>query len=318
MKLLSDLSNYMDLDILDLISNYLTAPRKYKEFEINKKNGGKRKIAQPSKELKEYQYAIVDSLINKFPIHECATAYCYNKSIYNNALPHKNSSWVLKLDFKDFFHSIRPEHFSYYINRQYENVSQIEVDILNHYLFWLDSSDKKLKLSIGAPSSPMLSNIIMYEFDKKVADICSDFCTIYTRYADDITLSADSRDDLLRVEVKLQELIDETQVPLLILNESKRVLIGKNKSKRVTGVVITHENKLSVGRYKRKKVRAMLYRYSNNILDSKDIPLLHGTLSYINLVENEYYNKLINQYGEALFNKLARQSFKISKVKIQN
>ncbi|MBF4307934.1 RNA-directed DNA polymerase, partial [Vibrio anguillarum] len=104
---------------------------------------------------------------------------------------------------------------------------------------------------------------------------------IYTRYADDITLSASSRECLLEAEEELKVLIEETQTPLLVLNDKKRVLIGRNRSKRVTGVVITHENKLSVGRYKRKKVRAMLHLYSNDKLNEQDIPILHGTLSYI-------------------------------------
>lgn len=317
MKVLVEISEFIEKDIEEIISDYLTAPRKYKEFKIQKKSGGLRTICQPSKDVKVYQYAIIEKILNNFSIHDSATAYRDQRSIYHNALPHKDSVWILKLDFKDFFHSIRPEHLKSFLLDMYEGISNIEIDIINHYLFWMDGVDRKLKLSIGAPSSPIVSNIVMYKFDKSVCDICLKHNVIYTRYADDLTLSANSRECLLEVENELRLLVEETQAPLLVLNEKKRVLIGKNKSKRITGVVITHENKLSVGRYKRKKVRAMLHLYVNNKLDEKDIPILHGTLSYIKSIEDNYYIALRDKYGYAVFTRLARESFRISKISYQ-
>ncbi|MCG9719708.1 retron St85 family RNA-directed DNA polymerase, partial [Vibrio alginolyticus] len=312
---LYDISEFTEKSVEEIIANYLTAPRKYKEFKIKKRNGGLRTISQPSKDVKFYQYAIIEKILKNLSIHDSATAYRDSKSIYHNALPHKGSSWILKLDFKDFFHSIRPEHLKSFLLDAYEDISSIEVDILNHYLFWLDRTDRKLKLSIGAPSSPIISNIVMYNFDESVCDICSKYSVIYTRYADDITLSASSRECLLEAEEELKVLIEETQTPLLVLNDKKRVLIGRNRSKRVTGVVITHENKLSVGRYKRKKVRAMLHLYLNDKLNEQDIPILHGTLSYIKSIEDNFYRSLRDKYGDAVFTKLAKESFKISKLK---
>ncbi|WP_413488142.1 retron St85 family RNA-directed DNA polymerase [Shewanella baltica] len=317
MKSLLDISEFIGKDIEEIISNYLTAPRKYKEFKIRKRSGGLRTISQPSKEVKIYQYAIVEKILNNLSIHNSATAYRDARSIYHNALPHKDSAWILKLDFKDFFHSIRPKHLKFFLLDALEGISSIEIDILNHYLFWMDRTDRKLKLSIGAPSSPIISNIIMYKFDESVCNICSKYNVIYTRYADDLTLSANSREGLLEAEKELKVLIEETQTPLLVLNDKKRVLIGGHKSKRVTGVVITHENKLSVGRYKRKKVRAMLHLYVNSKLNEQDIPILHGTLSYIKSIEESYYKSLRDKYGDAVFTKLAKESFSISKLKYQ-
>lgn len=318
MNILLEIFEHTEKNIKDVISNYLTAPRKYKEFKIRKRNGGWRSISQPSEDIKAYQYIIIEKILKNLLIHDAATAYRNKKSIYHNALPHKDSEWILKLDFKNFFHSIRPEHLKSFLLEAKKEISSIEVDILNHYLFWMDKTDKKLKLSIGAPSSPIISNIIMYKFDENVCEICSKYNVIYTRYADDLTLSATSREYLLEAEKELKILVEETQVPLLVLNDKKRVLIGRHSSKRITGVVITHENKLSVGRYKRKKVRAMLHLYVNSKLNEEDIPILHGTLSYIKSVEEEYYRLLRDKYSDAIFMKLAKESFKISKLKYQD
>jgi hypothetical protein len=42
----------------------------------------------------------------------------------------------------------------------------------------------------GAPTSPMLANLAVRDFDRAVAGIAQKFGLAYTRYADDLTLSA--------------------------------------------------------------------------------------------------------------------------------
>ncbi|PSV31330.1 RNA-directed DNA polymerase [Photobacterium sp. GB-27] len=259
MNKLQLLSNYLGVSTSSLFKDSLTAPRKYKEFTIPKKKGGRRKISQPSEEVKVIQHAISELILNDLLISDYAYAYMKGRSIYDNAFIHKDSSYLLKLDFKNFFHSIRPEHLKYYIKNKIDGVSDIEINIMNNFLFWFDHDDNKLKLCMGAPTSPLISNIVMYEFDEKIAGICKDFDVKYSRYADDITLSSDNRDDIDAVEIKVNNLIKETNIPLLELNKKKRVFVSKHMSKRVTGIIITHDKNLSVGRYKRKKIKALLH-----------------------------------------------------------
>ncbi|WP_268801553.1 retron St85 family RNA-directed DNA polymerase [Photobacterium kishitanii] len=228
-----------------------------KNLRYQKKKGGRRKISQPSEDVKIVQSAISSVLLNSLPVSDYAYAYIRNRSIYDNAFIHKESSFLLKLDFKDFFHCIRPEHLKYYIKKNISDISDMEVDIVNNFLFWFDNDDNKLKLCIGAPTSPLISNIVMYEFDEKISKICEDFDVIYSRYADDITLSSNNRDDIDTVEIKINNLIKETNIPLLKLNKKKRVFVSQHMSKRITGIIITHDNKLSVGRYKRKKNKSI-------------------------------------------------------------
>ncbi|MBF4318337.1 RNA-directed DNA polymerase, partial [Vibrio anguillarum] len=92
MKSLYDISEFTEKSVEEIIANYLTAPRKYKEFKIKKRNGGLRTISQPSKDVKFYQYAIIEKILKNLSIHDSATAYRDSKSIYHNALPHKGSS----------------------------------------------------------------------------------------------------------------------------------------------------------------------------------------------------------------------------------
>ncbi|MFJ5452462.1 retron St85 family RNA-directed DNA polymerase [Pectobacterium jejuense] len=314
MSYLDELANHLEKSVPYLIRNYISAPRKYKVFYINKKNSSeKREVAQPSKEIKEIQRAIVKTLLENIPIHSCAKAYMKNSSIYDNALPHKDNEFLLKMDFRDFFPSIKPLDFLYFLEKNGLIFNAFEGAIITNYLFWRRKGERKLSLCIGAPSSPIISNIIMHDIDSEISKYCEKEEILYTRYADDLTFSADNIVKLQKIYEFISNLINRTEHPKLLINKEKTRYIGKGRSKRVTGVVITHEGELGVGRYLRKKIRSMIYLYSKKKLKREDIPYLHGMLSHINNIEHDYYIKLKNQYGSAIFSALYQESFYISK-----
>ncbi|APS29608.1 MULTISPECIES: retron St85 family RNA-directed DNA polymerase [Pectobacterium] len=314
MSYLDELANYLEKSVPYLIRNYISAPRKYKVFYIDKKNGSKkREVAQPSKEIKEIQRAIVKTLLENIPIHSCAKAYMKNSSIYDNALPHKDNVFLLKMDFRDFFPSIKPSDLLYFLERNGLKFDAFEGTIVTNYLFWRRKGERKLSLCIGAPSSPIISNIIMHDIDSEINTYCEKEDIIYTRYADDLTFSTDNIVKLQKIHDFISNLTNRTEHPKLLINKEKTRYIGKGRSKRVTGVVITHEGELGAGRYLRKKIRAMIYLYSQKKLKKEDIPYLHGMLSHINNIEHDYYIKLKKQYGAAMFSALYQESFCISK-----
>ncbi|MEN4927500.1 retron St85 family RNA-directed DNA polymerase [Erwinia billingiae] len=314
MSYLDKLANYLEKSVPYLIKNYISAPREYKVFYIDKKNSPeKREVAQPSKEIKEIQRAIVKTLLIDIPIHNCAKAYTKNSSIFDNALPHKDKEFLLKMDFRNFFPSIKPSDFLYFLEKNGLVFGSFESTIITNYLFWRRKGERKLSLCIGAPSSPIISNIIMHDIDSEISSYCEKEEISYTRYADDLTFSAENIEKLETVYDFISNLIIRTEHPKLLINKDKTRYIGKGRSKRVTGVVITHEGELGVGRYLRKKIRAMVYLYSQKKLRKKDIPYLHGMLSHINKIEHDYYIKLKNQYGSEMFKALYRESFYISK-----
>lgn len=311
---LDELANHLDKSVSYLIRNYISAPREYKVFYIKKKNGHeKREVAQPSKEIKEIQRAIVKTLLGSIPIHDCAKAYIKSSSIFDNALPHKNKKFLLKMDFRDFFPSITPSDLIYFLEKNGLVLGSFESTIITNYLFWRRKGERKLSLCIGAPSSPLISNIIMYDIDCEISEFCNKEEISYTRYADDLTFSSDDMEKLKAVYGFISNLVKKSEHPKLVINKEKTKYIGKGRSKRVTGVVITHKGELGVGRHLRKKIRAMIYLYSKNRLKREDIPYLHGMLSHINNIEHDYYVILKGQYGSEMFNALYKESFYISK-----
>ena len=99
----------------DLSRIIASAPRRYKEFKMPKRQGGFRHMAQPAREVKALQRALVKHYLEKLPIHSSAMAYERGTSIRLNAERHaKVNGPILKLDFRDFFPSIRPSDWIAY------------------------------------------------------------------------------------------------------------------------------------------------------------------------------------------------------------
>ena len=94
-----------------------TAPYRYKVYKVKKKSGaGERVIAQPAKEVKALQRYLVNDILNQLPLHEAATAYRKGSSIRHNAEKHVNNNFLLKMDFTDFFPSLRPDDLKQHIS----------------------------------------------------------------------------------------------------------------------------------------------------------------------------------------------------------
>ncbi|EIA1588319.1 retron St85 family RNA-directed DNA polymerase [Vibrio parahaemolyticus] len=300
-KVISDLIN-QDITYMFLLS--ATAPEAYSTFYINKKSGGIREISQPSKEVKEVQYVIIKEILSKLPVHECAKAYKKGVGIKQNAVEHLNKEFILKTDFSNFFPSIKPADLEYYFKKNNVEINNLEFDIISKILFKKKENSNKLELCIGAPSSPIISNIVMYEIDELLYSHCKERNISYTRYADDMTFSSNSIEDLKEILSTLKKVIIKNKNPELILNQKKTRLISSGRSRRVTGVILSNEGKLSVGRTKRRRTRTLLHLLSKSSIDDKSIIELYSNISFIRNIEPEFYQKLLSTHGQSTFNKL--------------
>ena len=84
-----------------------SAKKKYKSFVIAKKSGGVREINAPTHTLKTLQKTLNIVFHSLFIPHYSAKGFVPNKSIVDNAALHIGSNYVLNIDLKDFFTSIK-------------------------------------------------------------------------------------------------------------------------------------------------------------------------------------------------------------------
>jgi retron-type reverse transcriptase len=283
----------------ELLRLIRSAPYRYKVYRIPKRAPGEfRTIAQPAREVKALQYWVMKHVLNKFAVHPSATAYRKHVSIVRNAKPHARGRFLLKMDFKDFFPSLKAADFRAFLERQGTDLDLDEISALSNILFWVQKGGvPELCLSIGAPSSPLLSNVLMMSFDRNIADLCNARNMKYTRYADDLSFSATRSEDLQHIEQAVLSWCDTSVSPRLAVNRKKTVRVSKRESRRVTGLVLTNDRKISIGRDAKRTIRATMHHFATGRLAPDDILKLRGMLAYVNSVEPTFLRRLRKKYG---------------------
>lgn len=274
-----------------------SAPFRYKVYLIPKRNSkSKRRIAQPAREIKALQRWLINNFLNMFPVHEAASAYCRGKNIYDNANAHANNAFLLKLDFKDFFPSIKASDLHSIMDKNKVNMPEEDKDAICNMLFWKSRYTRELELSIGAPSSPILSNIILYDFDCKVSSLCEKKCVAYSRYADDLIFSTNEPQVLHAIHLAIEKLCKEIDSPNVVLNEGKTHYTSKKHRRRVTGLIITNEKKISLGRNRKREIRATLHHCISGRLTPSEKVKLAGLLSFAHSIEPDFVRKLFEKH----------------------
>lgn len=306
MNLIEHIQRDFSLSLHDVRVLLFTAAHRYKLHHIEKRHGrGKRLIAQPTAEIKLLQHWAIESYLGKLPIHEAATAYRSGMSIKDHAGLHASNRYLLKLDFQDFFPSILGEHFLMHL-KAHSNIPEDDARLLMLLLFRLDREAGSYSLSIGAPSSPMVSNTVMYDFDNAITGYCKEHGIIYSRYADDLALSTNHPKTLDGVHAFIRKLCDEMPYPRLRLNEEKTVFASKKHRRQLTGLVLTNDGKPSLGREKKRSIRAMAHRFLLGELPQEQIPQLRGLLAFAMSIEPLFVGAVSRMIGEDAFRRLMK------------
>jgi hypothetical protein len=289
----------------DLTRLINSAPARYKTYFIPKKTGGSRLIAHPSRELKVLQRFILDEYLSYFPIHDSATAYKKGTSIYQNAMAHAQSRAIMKFDFESFFPSLKPRDWNRYLAKLASPELPTDFGLITTYLlFWGEKSREPRSLSIGAPTSPTVSNILMYDLDSAIAEAASTVGITYTRYADDITLSGESTSKLERFERHLRSLVRKTTSPNLLFNEKKRGIYHRGTRRIVTGLVLTPDEHVSIGRDRKRLISAMIYRFKLGKLSPEEAQSLKGWIAFAIANESTFVTSMRHKYGSSMIDEI--------------
>lgn len=275
----------------------MTASQRYKVYSIPKMSGGgDRIIEQPSKTIKSLQRWIVNAYIARLPLHSAAAAYAKGTSIRKNASRHAGTNFTLRIDFANFFPSFRIGHIERFLIEE-SNSAQ------------LSHRDRSLiaaivcrngALTIGAPSSPALTNAMMFEFDRQLADWCKKNEIVYSRYADDLFLSCNTPGRLEAAHRYVHTIASTYPYACLTINAGKTKFLSRKYRRSVTGIILTSSGELSIGRDKKIEVKSQLYKYGKDQLEPEQILSLRGRLAFIRDADPDFYRRLENKYGLAI------------------
>lgn len=158
----------------------------YFVFSIPKRNEERRYISAPKGSLKFLQRKVLSMIERYYNPLECVTGFITKRGIILNANKHLPSRYVLNIDLKNFFDTINFGRVRGMFMKEPFGFSDSKSTILAQIV----CNDNKLPQ--GAPTSPIISNIIAYKLDKTLEKFCKHNHCKYSRYADDITISTNS------------------------------------------------------------------------------------------------------------------------------
>jgi RNA-directed DNA polymerase len=272
-----------------------SASHRYKEYTIPKRTGGERTIHHPARELKLLQYWLLRNVLISLPVHPSATAYRKETSIRLNATGHVANNYLLRVDFQDFFHSLSGSDVVAVLAANRHTLTDVEltdadISLIRQIVCRLDC------LTIGAPTSPLLSNAIMFEFDVTWSGIAQAEGVAYTRYADDLYFSTNRPNVLQGVLESLRESVNAGGVPTLRINDRKTAFSSRKRRRLAAGLVLTSDRKISIGRHKKRVLKSLVNRLKHKDLQPEQLAHLRGWIAYLRSVEPTFVLALQRKY----------------------
>lgn len=217
----------------------------YKTFVINKRSGAPRIILEPRRKLKELQRKVLGFLeVNIGKPKLCVHGFTPGRSIVTNAVKHcsPQTHHLLNIDLQDFFPSIGFFRIRGVFQKVPFSCSHSVSTVLAHLCTYQN------ELPQGAPTSPMLANLVCRRLDSDLMDLARRHRATYTRYADDITFSFSVRDSsnlpenicsfdsgMLSLGQELQSIVDRNSFKI---NSAKSRLSTRLRRLEVTGITI--------------------------------------------------------------------------------
>ena len=283
----------------ELRKMFYARDRFYRSYTIKKRNGGERLIEAPYPSLKMVQRWILDNILAPSAVfHPAAVGFRQGKTIVDNATPHLGHDVLLKMDIKEFFPSVTEASVERFFLSLGYSLS------LSGTLAYLCCKDGRLPQ--GAPTSPILSNILYVGMDLDLDRIAVTEGLSYTRYADDLTFSG------ARIPVPfIKAVTGVVEDYNLRINKEKTRRSGKGSRKVITGVSIS-SGKPTIPRSLKREIRQKVHYVLNyglydhlKHIESRDLLAgyrLLGLLAYWHSVEpeNHYVISSSKALGELL------------------
>lgn len=287
----------------------------YKYFAIKKRRGGLRRIMSPYSELRDVQTWIKENILDKIELPNCVKAFVKGRNIMENAKMHEGRKYILKVDITNFFESIgvrqvyvafRKMGYDRSVAAWLANLCTAKIEDYKYEQLEDQEEIQKLFNDLyhksepflvqGAPTSPGLANIICNRMDKRMMGLANKHGFTYSRYADDMTFSADKKDRLPKVSM-IRKIV-ETEG--FLLNEEKIELLHEGNRQIVTGLLVDNHVRVP-GRYKKDIKRHIHFclkyggrEHFHRIAPGKAFgkEWLAGRIRYIHSVEPETAKKL--------------------------
>lgn len=286
----------------------------YVRFQVPKKSGGMRELSAPHADLAKAQRWILQNILEPIPLPGVAHGFVRGRNTLTNARSHINKDLVINADLKDFFPSITfPRVRGIFEQLGYSPAAATVLALICTecprrtvtYVgqnFHVATGPRALPQ--GACTSPALSNLCARKLDLRFSALAAKHGWTYSRYADDLTLSA--RDDAAGLTaLMLSRLHDIVKSEHFTVNDAKTRIQRRNSQQSVTGVVVN--DGASIDRQTRRRLRAILHQAQKTNLTAQNrrqhpnfSGWVQGMIGYISMINEKQGSRL-----KAAWHKLA-------------
>lgn len=264
----------------------------YRTFQIPKRRGGFREICAPTDELKSLQTQVATLFTKsmKFLPHNAAHGFTRKRNCKTSLEVHQKygARWFLKLDIKDFFPNT--------------TFSQI-VDAMKHVYPFCCLTERQMWLFAsvctlggvtpqGAPTSPVITNLVMVTEDVRITEYCKAHKLTYTRYADDILISSKVSFDWETVQRDIQAILENYEL------KTEKTRYGSFNGRNWNlGLMYNNQNQITVGHAKKKLVKNLVHNYLTKPEQQTQENFYHliGLIGYCRYVEPAYFENYLEQ-----------------------
>ena len=239
-----------------------------------KRSGGVRLVEIPKAKLRELQRKILRGILDLVLPHNAAHGFRRGRSCLTNARPHCGKLVVLRMDLQNFFTSIPaarihalfdtlgyPEQVARRLTGLCTNrVTSLILRDMPGGIGQLPWDQRKLyteaHLPQGAPTSPGLANLCALHLDFRLTGLAESLGGAYTRYADDLAISADEslRRRARTVSALAAAIAREERFEI---NHHKTRIMHRSSRQRLTGIVVN--KKPNVPRKEYEQLKAILH-----------------------------------------------------------
>jgi hypothetical protein len=277
----------------------------YESFEIPKLGRrDPRVITAPKEPLKRVQRALI-VLLEPLPVASSVHGFRRGRSIVTGAKAHVNARALISIDLSDFFHSVPRSRVERALARSLEprlveetkELSPPEgralVALIARLCTWPVAANKEAVLPQGSPSSPHLANLAARPLDTEIAALLRAIPGeyTYTRYADDLTISAPHEID----RSLLGEVLRRVERSGFRANPEKVRIASTLKGSKhftqrlmITGLMLDpRDRSVRIPRPRLDRYRAQIHQAANlphDQLRAETVQQIEGIVSFVHMV----------------------------------
>ncbi|MCW0345887.1 hypothetical protein NB703_003980 [Pantoea ananatis] len=272
-------------------------------------------LYQCSDRLKTIHNFLSRFVFSEMPVRkDIVFSYRKEVNITDAVRPHCKSDFIFKTDITNFFPSISANAVSEKLEKYCAQISTVDAEDVRdniERIVYLCTLNKRLP--VGFASSPSVSNFCFYDYDNLIESYCREKNYIYSRYADDLIISSQSEINKENITADLSTILTSDALLRLSLNHKKTKIITKKYERKILGVSILNNGKMTVSKTTKNDIEVKLHLLKTDreklvdytgMDEMSSILSIAGVLSQINNIDKDYLYHLRRKYGNAIISKL--------------